>query len=737
MTPTINPIAPWPLIAVASLVILGLTLWAYRLRLRETSGGWRWVALGLRVAAVILCVLAALRPAMLVMQTIKQDVALVFLLDSSSSMGITDEANSRSRFAAARETLDQARQAVDDLGPKLQVQTYRFDSSIREFEPTETAPPDGPATAVGDALDEALKRTSGTRLLSVVLLSDGTSNDGLPPLLAAQRLKAQQVPVVAVGFGSENIGDASRDLVARDLVAGPTVFVKNQPAIRGTVGARGFPNQDVEVELYVEDQPTPVATKTVRVRDPNEVLSIQDLKWIPDRPGETRLTLKVKPKDDELVPTNNEISTYVSVQSGGLSVLYLAGPGTVWEQKFITRSLDSAQEVQVTLRMLRGPGALPDEELASGLYDVILLGDLPAEFLSPLQHRLIKQAVEQGAGLMMLGGRSSFGAGGWANTAVADVLPTSIHAGDGQIEPEGGLKVVPDFSALDNFVLRLGSSPVETQQIWENLPSIPGINELGRARDSAVILARAGEGSGPPVLVIQEVARGRSLAFAGETWPWARDILNGEASLEAHRKFWRQVILWLAHKEDDGSEEVRLALDRRRVGVSQRLDLTVRARDAEGNPMTDVQFETRVERLDAPEGEATSDPVDVFNQGEESRGFYLASGEPGEYRATVVGRRNGVEIGRDTARFLVYRDDREMENPAADFALLRQLAEMTGGQTLAPEQLGKYLGSLDAEDLTDTVVQKEVRIWDNWPFLLIFVGLLTAEWWLRKRHGWV
>ena len=31
----------------------------------------------------------------------------------------------------------------------------------------------------------------------------------------------------------------------------------------------------------------------------------------------------------------------------------------------------------------------------------------------------------RGAGLMMLGGRSSFGAGGWADTAVADVLPTN------------------------------------------------------------------------------------------------------------------------------------------------------------------------------------------------------------------------------------------------------------------------------------------------------------------------
>ena len=38
----------------------------------------------------------------------------------------------------------------------------------------------------------------------------------------------------------------------------------------------------------------------------------------------------------------------------------------------------------------------------------------------------------------MLGGRSSFGAGGWASTELARILPVEIRPGDGQIEPEGG-----------------------------------------------------------------------------------------------------------------------------------------------------------------------------------------------------------------------------------------------------------------------------------------------------------
>ena len=54
---SLKPIVPWPVVAVmASLVVTWpLTIWAYQQKFRGTSGRWRWVALGLRLAAVLLC----------------------------------------------------------------------------------------------------------------------------------------------------------------------------------------------------------------------------------------------------------------------------------------------------------------------------------------------------------------------------------------------------------------------------------------------------------------------------------------------------------------------------------------------------------------------------------------------------------------------------------------------------------------------------------------------------------
>jgi hypothetical protein len=237
---------------------------------------------------------------------------------------------------------------------------------------------------------------------------------------------------------------------------------------------------------------------------------------------------------------------------------------------------------------------------------------------------------------------------------------------------------------------------------------------------------------GEPLMLGMEVGQGRVIAFGGETWPWFR---SGDQGLLAYRRFWRQAILWLAHKEDKGENEVKIKPEKRRLARGERLDLTAWARDAKREPIPGVDFVTTVTPLD-PAAAAKPEAVQLFAQGETSKGFYFASGEPGEYKVETVAKKGATEVGRDSARFNVYQDDREMENPAADRALLREIATITGGKSVAPEELGKELATLDA-GVTESVSYAEKRIWDNWYFLVIFAAILSLEWWLRKRMGWV
>lgn len=734
---SLNPIGPWPLLVGAAVAVLFLTLWAYMRQLRGSSGGWRWVALGLRLLALLLCLLAALRPSVILQEKKRQAASLVFLLDSSTSMLLGDEVRGQTRWAVARKALEQALETAKSLGPNLEVKTYQFDANLREAKLDEKADPEGRETDLGPAMLEAEKREAqnNKRIARMVIISDFASNNGLNPLVAARRLRDQQIPAVTVGLGTEKAGAGSKDIALRDIATGPTVFVKNQLEVRGTLMAHGFSGQPIEVELQVEGQS--VAKTQVRVPEGVDIAPIAGLKYIPQTPGEKKITLKVTPLEGEFVTTNNEISTFVTVLSGGLNVMFLQGPNFTWDYRFLMRSIMTSRDIQVEGVVIRRPARgeaseVDDAEFAAGRYNVYVLSDLPADYLAPRQHRLLAEAVKKGAGLMMLGGRTSFGAGGWAQTDLAGVLPAELHPGDGQLEPEGGVKFVPSTSGLTSYVLQIGATSAETAKLWDMMPPILGTNRFGEPKQGAEVLAQTpGPNPEPLMIAMDGPGAGRVIAYGGDTWVWARAFEEGRI---AHRKFWRQVIFWLSHKENQGDNQVKLNLDRRRISVGQKVEMTVTARDTKGAPLNGLTYETKVER----EGlNPTSEPVELYTQGDEAKGSYAAAGQPGDYKVSVVARHNGQEVGRDSSRFLVYQDDRELENPSADLALARQIAEITDGEAVAHEALGKYLKGIDQSSYTEYLSPTEHKIWDNWPFLLIFAALLTVEWWLRKRHGWV
>jgi hypothetical protein len=246
---------------------------------------------------------------------------------------------------------------------------------------------------------------------------------------------------------------------------------------------------------------------------------------------------------------------------------------------------------------------------------------------------------------------------------------------------------------------------------WSQLPPLDGANLFVRneLKPNAQVLAEADDAQRHPLLVAGQSGDGRVLAFAGDsTWRWPMLGFG-----DAHRRFWRQCVLWLAKKDEQTEGRVWIRLAGRQVMRGARVDFAVGAEDAQGAPISTANFDVAVQ---TPDGRAVA--VRPTKTGEEWTASFRETTKPGDYRITVIAKDGNNELGKAEARFLVPNQDLELDRPAAEPTLMAQLAEMT-----KPE-------------VKEEIVAK-VTYWDTWPFFLIFVGLLGTEWFLRKRWGLV
>jgi len=754
MTFQLDPIWPWPFVLLVAGLSLGVVVTTYRQRVAHLPPRSRRVLMGLRILTWAILTLAMLRPSLEFTEIDRHATEYAIVVDNSRSMGVTDGPGGATRREAALKMLEDVRPELENLGKEIKILYVDFAKETALVEAFTAATP-GEQSAIGSMLDALPKLSSGKKLVGALLISDGAQRAVTPfdtdPRSAANRLAELQIRIDPVGVGASGITDSALDLALEDLEVSPTVFVKNTVVVGARVRALGAAGQEITVRAQLEDRENaepgkPGLMKQIgsprkyKVSQSQEVIPVE-VSFTALNPGEFKLRLEVLALEGEPRTDNNSLTTIISVLQGGVSVAYFDREHRQ-EQKFLRR-IDESPDIRLDFKAIRtsrlgDKPRIDPEWFEPHKYDVYIIGSVRASVFGPELLKKLSRAVEQGAGLMMLGGTQSFGPGGYAETPLADELPvimyrTELQNGD-EVDPAlhylKSLQMLPTQQGLAHFVMRLETAD-KNEKLWRSLPQLDEANRFAGLKDGAVVLAEAREPQGRiPLLVAQEFGRSRTMAFAADTtWLWYQAGMH-----EAHQRFWQQAVLWLAHKDVQGDESVWVRLDSRRYRVGQAVNMVMGARDADKRTIEDAEF--KIEITD-PDGKKHN--ILPQSSGSEMQGRFLETRKPGDYRVHVDALRGGQAIGMGAeARFIVYDQDLELHNPAADFALLEEIARITGGANVPPGELGAHLKKLAKLGLNVEVTRIErVLLWDNWPLLVTFVCAMTLEWFLRKRRGLV
>lgn len=181
-------------------------------------------------------------------------------------------------------------------------------------------------------------------------------------------------------------------------------------------------------------------------------------------------------------------------------------------------------------------------------YDIIILSDIGANtFLLPPdvwlrsktvpnRLRLLRDWVEQGGNLLMIGGYFSFqgidGRARWRGTAVEDTLPVTCHPWDDRVEIPEGAKA--DILLPDHAVM------ADMPEAW---PPILGVNEVMVRDDATVVACLPEDQGGHPLLVLGTHGQGRTAAWTSDVGPhW----LSPEfCDWPGYGTLWKNLFGWL------------------------------------------------------------------------------------------------------------------------------------------------------------------------------------------------
>jgi uncharacterized membrane protein len=173
-----------------------------------------------------------------------------------------------------------------------------------------------------------------------------------------------------------------------------------------------------------------------------------------------------------------------------INFLYLKGEGKVL---LVTDPNGDARDSETLVKALKEAKRLvevktafefPRDAMSLMPYDCVAFVNAPADSFDPVQQQALRDAVyNQGIGFLMVGGKNSFGPGGYHRTPIEEALPVDMDVQQKKVLPKGALAIV------------LHTCEFPEGNVWAKRVAKEAIRVLG-AQDEVGLLIFGNNGTG-------------------------------------------------------------------------------------------------------------------------------------------------------------------------------------------------------------------------------------------------
>ncbi len=687
---------------------------------------------------------------------------------------------------------------LDRLKADYNVRYYRFARDTEELVNLDAATsgpvsdkteqtPERALTDLTGALEHVLENTSPESLAGVLVLSDGQHNATGLPEDSLRQMAVQNSPFVAVPVGG-HMGPIDASLLS--LNAPESIYLGDRILVKAEAKLDGLRGKKVRAVLKYGDEV--VEEQMIDVPDINYRTELRFVHF-PEDKGIFDYQVELEPTETELFSNNNSWDFKVAVTDDRTNVL-LVDNFPRWEFRYL-RNLFYGRDKSVHLQyVLLNPDTIDRMNQPSGVpasatrkfgeaeatelpkdadewaqFDVIILGDIPPNSLQQWEWDAIQESVtKRGALLVCIAGQRHM-PHAFKNNTFQQLLPITYEPSDAeQFEaPENSYRIELTTAGRGHPVTAQSTSRSLNGEIWAQFPTLrwrtptaTGVKEGAEVLAYARPVGQASAGSvamnGSPDSVeaaIQQLANQKTFEQEHALVTVQRSGLGKVAMMNFdqtwrfrygvgdtyHHRFWGQLTRWGAGANlRSGNETVRLGTDRLSYTPNDEINITAKVLDADRKPITDADVFASIydgeKRLMRQKLSYRSDSSGIYET------TVAGLPEAGEYKVRLEGDAvdksltEGEENLETELLVVTTRNPIELAELTANRDFLNRAAQMTGGDVAEISNLQSLATRFGAPK--ETLTEREnVTLWDKWPLLVLFLGLLTSEWVLRRKSG--
>ncbi len=736
---------------------------------------------------------------------------VAYLVDCSRSMALE---RPLSRLERARQMIQQAESQIGP-GERPNIDVFGFGEDLFAKSHAWKLNATGNESRLRSALEDLPGRLGEEQAKGVVVFSDGraTETGGYAQVAAGYKRLGLPVHVVALG-NPRSVGDvAIQDLIVpREARSGMRVPVRVVVRSRGYEGERA----ELRVRSLLDPGGAPLASLPITLNDGENEHELV----IESDKAKGPLIVEVPPVNAEAVLENNRVPFQIAARHAKIRVIYMEGTGAneyhwirdalVEEPNIecVAMEVDAQYNQRQRLHRIDNPAlGYPTTREELFTYDVVICSDIHRAAFSQQQLDWTVELVGQrGGGFAMIGGNTSFGSGQWDQTAWDGIIPIDMSGagthGDNTLW-NVTIKVEVPPEVENHPIWRIVDDPVKNREILKRMPPFYGSNLTDRLKPAATALGVAevalpfrpvmpqqirskstpapqyrtkvvpqqGQTSQTarqlpngkslmPVMSAESYGKGRTFALSSDsTVDWGRDFekLWGEGDNRYFRKFWRNVVQWLAENSANANRRLRIETDKVLYHPGEPIQITARAFDAKLEPSQQYRLTASLQGLASPQPAASSDSPSQPARRSATLTPRAATGDyageltvPSLDQLSAPSSQAGATVRKVGLRVVVHDgetvvtqsdldvqimdDSPEYRDPRPDSALLEQIATGSNGRVLQnANDLANLLRSYHAGQ-SEVVVSKSPA-WDKPALWMLLVGLLTTEWIVRRLKG--